>query len=143
MQKHLRSALAFVLLIPGWSRATVDISPVWDSVAFTAGRFRVEAEAMFPGNQMSDLRVWISGKRVQIPHSEFQQIANPELEKITVTEATGFPGSAWIEIPFLIENPSSSDGPLQDGGTWTFFLEGNKFTHKRLEPPQQKPASGS
>jgi len=140
MPKVCAGTLALVLLVPGLSRATVDISPVWDSVAFTAGRFRVEAQATFPGYQMRELRVWISGKRVPIQNSEFQQINHPELEKIAVTEETGFPGSAYIEIPFLLDN---DNGPMKKGGTWVFFIEDNKFTHTRLDPAPQESSGGS
>lgn len=119
--------------------ATVDVSPSWDSVAFTAGQFRLEAKASRPQYQMSELRIWVNGKAVSLPKAEFEQIANPKLEKITVTQITPLqrfdgPSEAYIEIPFLVKDPT--DGPLKEGGTWVFYLEGSKFTHKELQPHQ-------
>ena len=133
MCKFLQRCIVLALLTPVVSLATVNVSPSWDSVEFTAGNLRVEAKSVWPRYELSDFRVWVSGKAVNIPVSEFNHITHAELEKIRVVEVTGSSGSAYVEIPFLVKE-SESISAMKPGGAWIFQIEGGKFTHKELDP---------
>lgn len=126
-------AIAIVMLVPLRCLANMDATPFWDSVAFTAGPFRVEAKAAFPKYQLTELRVWVSGRRVAIPRNMYDHIFNPVLPNIRVSESTDISGSTYMEIPTEVEDASHGGG-LVDGGTWVFYFEGNKLSRRTFEP---------
>jgi hypothetical protein len=141
MCKGLAYTLAIALLMPIQCWAIQDLAPAWESVSFVAGTIRLEAKAAFPSYRLNELQVWLSGKEVSLPKAEFQKITNPKLNEIRVVYVTHMPGlnhvgmpEAYIEIPFLIEDPGGT-GTFNDGGAWVLYIAGGKCTHSELEPP--------
>lgn len=139
MRTNLAYVLVLALLVPIRCWATQDVSPDWESVAFVAGNFRVEAKATFPGYRLEELRVWYSGKRVSVPKSDYQKITNPKLNEINAVYVTRMPGfnhvglpDAYIEIPFLVEDPRGT-GTFNDGGIWVLYFEGGKYRRSELQ----------
>jgi len=137
MKRPLAILPLFLLAASPLAFATTDTSATWESVAFDAGGHRVEIKAPSISYKITSLKIWISGKAVRIPRSDYEQISNPALTKVVVVDTTRPRGSTFdpesdLEVPFqVLEN-----GSFKDGGTWVFRIVNGKYLGKWLRSPE-------
>ena len=128
-------ALALVtglIFFPNESFSSVDSIASWEKVTFESGRFRITVDTNSE-HFVSKLQISVSGKLVKIPKADFQQIKNPQLEKITITDSSGSRGAdVCIDIPVLAD-PKVEYGSFTDGGSWTMCFTNAHYNG--MNPP--------